>query len=410
MQSLYCKLVEVEIRHDYFQLPVTGTKYPADYDVSAFFEIVPSIETRQVLRDHRMVYKVTQTGIIVYAEAEFINAATGNATIVDINADLCLSFYWRLRDRRLINFTNYQLKENLRRIYYFSNRSSSQQGGILHLNHAIPPFGTTYPNETAYHLGDIVSQAGQTFEMIEMESPATNFPANASKWQSINTAVINYVNPFDRLAWHSANFKHTRANSNPGEFITYQLLDADGQNVPLQLIQGTNISEGEYRAPSSAAEKVNHTLSLGHVKPGRYTLIISEIGGPTIIEFYLLNTSEEPDLFAVSEFFISGVAAPFQIVQKNAVVNRWILDNPVKRFLVRFRPRLTRWKYLKQDQTLFHQAPDPRPLTKTFSNYSIVVGGNTVHLPDPGVDPIFPEVDTTTALLKNIYSQIFLIN
>jgi hypothetical protein len=411
MQSLYRTLLEVEIRHDYFQLLVAGTKYPDDYDISAFVEIVPSIQTSRIMKDHRMRFKGTKTGFTIYAETEFISVVTGHATLVDLEPDLYLSFYWRLHDHRLVNYTNLQLKEPVKKIYYFSNRSASQQGGIRYLNQAIPPFGTTYPGETtAYHLGDIVSQGGQTFELIEMESPTVNFPGNITKWKSINPVVTNYVNPFDRLTRQSSKYQHERLNNNPGEFITYDLTDVDGNFVPLQNIPGTSLSQSDYRAPVSATDKVNHTLDLDHVDPGKYTLTINEIGGPTIISFYLQDEISEPDLFAVSEFFVSGSTLPFQFITKNVAINRWILDDPGKLFLLRFRPRLTRWKYLKQDQTLFHQAPDPRPLTKTYSDYSIVVGPNTIHLPDPPVDPIIPEIDVGTKLLKNIYSQIFLIN
>src|SRR6185503_12594951 len=135
---------------------------------------------------------------------------------------------------------------------------------------------------------------------------------------------------------------------------------------------------------------------------------IAEGGGTTTLSFFVLNTTVQPDLFAVSEFFVSGAAAPFRFVTKNIALNRWILDNPAKNFLARFRNRLTRWRYLQQDQTLFHQAPAPRPLTQTFSGYTIVVGGNTINLPDPAIDPIIPEIDVPTNFLKNIFSQIFL--
>ena len=410
MQSLYRKLLEVEIRHDYFQLPTPGTNYPADYDISAIIEIVPSMKTAKLMRDHRLLFKQTRTGFTIYAAAEFINSGTGYATIIDADSDVWLSFYWMLRDSRFVNYTNHRLNEKDKKIYYFSNRTGSQLGTITYLNHAIPAFGVTYPNETAYHLGDIVSEGGQTYEMIDMESPAINFTANASKWQSINPAVINYVNPFDRMKWQSTQFHHQRTNTNPGEFITYSLSDVNGSAVILQSIPGTNISQSEYRAPLLSADPVSHTLSLDHIDPGFYTLAINETGGPTSLSFYLLNETIQPELFAVSEFFMSGTSAPFQIITHNTGINRWILDDPAKIFLVRFRNRLTRWKYLKQDQTLFHQAPVPRPLTKTFSNYSIIVGPNTINLPDPAVDPILPEVDIPSKLLKNIYSTIFLNN
>src|SRR5436190_74874 len=408
MQSVYRRLFEVEIRHDYFQLPGPGTQYPETYNIADYISIIPSVETLQKMRDHKMICKTTATGFIVYVQAEFINTATGYATLVDIDPDLVLSFYWILTDRRFINYTNHRLREKDQRIYYFSNRSASQLGGITYLNQAIPAFGTTYPGETAYHLGVIVSQGGQSFEMIDTESPAINFPANVAKWQSINAAVIHYVNPFDRLPWQSVFYHHKRSNTTPGEFIFYKLIDVNGVPVDLGFITGTNLPQEEYRAPLNASDDVDNTLNFSHVAPGTYTLQIAEGGGTTNSTFYLLNKTVQPDLFAVSELFVSGAALPFRFVTKNIALGRWILDNPAKKFLTRFRNRLTRWRYLRQDQTIFHQAPTPRPLTQTFSNYTIVVGPNTINLPDPSVDPILPEIDVPTNFLKNIYSQIFL--
>ncbi|MDP4262890.1 MAG: hypothetical protein Q8941_10190 [Bacteroidota bacterium] len=408
MQAVYRKLLEAEIRHDYFQLPVPGTHYPEDYNITDYISVNPSVETLKLMRDHKMIFKTTATGFTVYVQAEFISTAIGYATLVDVDPGLSLSFYWSLLDHRFVNYTNQRLRENEENIYYFSNRTASQQGGTRYLNQAIPAFGVTYPGEIAYHLGDIVSQGGQTFEMTDIESPAINFPANAAKWQSINAVVINYVNPFDRLPWQSVYYRHKRPNSSPGEFITYTMLNAEGIAVDLGFITGTNLPQSDYRAPLNAGDDVDNTLSFAHIKPGRYTLQITEGGGITALSFYLLNTTIQPGLFAVSEFFVSGAAAPFQFVTKNAALKRWILDDPAKNFLVRFRNRLTRWKYLRQDQSLFHQSPTPRPLTQAFSNYTIIVGGNTINLPDPSVDPIIPEIDVPTNLLKNIYSQIFL--
>jgi hypothetical protein len=136
---------------------------------------------------------------------------------------------------------------------------------------------------------------------------------------------------------------------------------------------------------------------------------INESGGITRKIFYLLDPMIMPELFAVSEFFVSGAALPFQFSVEDPVLKRWVLDNPPKKFRVHFRNRLTRWKYLKQDQTLFHQAPAPRPLTQIYSGYQIpVAGGGTLDLPDPPVNPILPELETATNLIKNIYSNIFI--
>ncbi len=407
MRSLYRKLLEVEIRHDYFLLPAAGTNYTGDFDISALIDISPSLETAKLMRDHKMIFKTTRTGFTIHVQAEAISTAPVYATLIDIDPAMSLSFYWTLRDKRFINFTNHRLIETGKKIYYFSNRSGSLEGGVTYLNNAIPSFGTPYPGETDYHLGDIIRQGGQTLELIEMLASTIGF--TATQWQTINTAITNYINPADRLTPQSVFYHHRRANISPGEFISYNILNADAVPVDLGFVNGTSLPQSEYRAPLNAADNVNNTLNLSHLKSGKYSIQIAELGGTTTETFYLLDSSIQPELFAVSEFFISVATLPFQFVTKNAGIKRWIVDDPAKVFLLRFRNRLTKWRYLNQDQSLFHQAPTPRPLTKTFSNYSIVVGGSTINLPDPSVDPVFPEIDGATALLKNIHSQIFLI-
>ena len=406
MQSVYRKLLEVEIRHDYFLLPGPVEKYPASYDISKVIDIMPSDQTSKIMRDHKMVWKATATGIIIFIQAELISTAIGYATIVDIDPGISLSFYWSLKDLRFVNFTNNRLIEETKKIYYFSNRTASQAGTVIYLNKAIPAFGTTYLGEALYHLGDIVKEAGETHEMIEKDAPVIGFPGLPPRWQRINTSVVNYVNPGDRLPWQSPRFHHQRPNTSPGEFITYKLLDADGLPVDLGYIQGTDRPQNVYRTSIISSEAVDHTIDLSHLDPGKYSMQINELGAVTIQPFYLQDPVIMPNLFAVSEFFVT--ALPFQFITENIALNRWILDDPNKKFMVRFRNRLTRWKYLNQDQTLFHQAPAPRPLTQTYSGYQIPVPGGTLNLPDPGVDPIHPDPEPVTNLIRNIYSQIFL--
>ena len=408
MQSLYRKLLEVEIRHDYYLLPGPTEKYPASYDISQVIEITPSAQTSKIMRDHKMVWRPTATGFIIFIQAEFVSTPVGYATSVNIDPGIALSFCWSLKDRLFLNFTNHRLIEEKKKIYYFSNRTASQIGTSIYLNKAIPVFGTTYLGETLYHLGDIVSEAGETHEMIDKEAPIVGFPGIPSKWQRINTSVVNYVNPGDRLRWQTPRFHHQRPNTSPGEFITYKLLDADGQPVDLGFIQGTDQPQNIYRTSMIGSEAVDHTMDLSHIEPGKYSMEINEMGALTVDSFYLMDPMSMPSLFAVSDFFVTGAALPFQFITENAALNRWVLDDPNKKFIVRFRNRLTRWKYLNQDQTLFHQVPAPRPLTQTYSAYQIAIPGGMLNLPDPGIDPIHPDPEPVTNLIRNIYSQIFL--
>lgn len=409
MQIVYRKLFEVEIRHDYFILPGVVEKYATDYKVSRLFSIQPSPDTARLMQDYKMIFRSTASGFVILINAEFINSAAVFVSSIDLMNELSFTFYWTLNDPYVLNYTNQRILEQRKKIYYFSNRTGSVEGTVSYLNKAIPAFGTTYPGDPLYRLGDMVSEGGATYELIEKESPVINFPANVARWQKINNSIVNYVNPDDRMSLQGSRYVHERINSNPGEFITARLLDINSQVVPLGLIPGTNQPQSEYRAPLQGNDPVNFILDFSRLNAGLYTLEINENSGITQKSFYLIDPQLKNDLFGVSSFFVSGTAVPFRFIKEDPVLKSWVLDDPHKKFSIRFRNRLTRWKYLNQDETVFNQPPAPRPLTKTFSGYTVPgPGGTTINLPDPGVNKIYPELEVSTNLIKNIYSNIFL--
>ncbi|MEI9921430.1 MAG: hypothetical protein WDO14_21985 [Bacteroidota bacterium] len=403
MKLVYKKLFEVEIKHDYFLLP--SEKYPLDYDISKTIGIAPTTGTEQLMKDYKIVFRETNTGFAVYIAAEQVGP-TSYASVIDSDPKLVLSFKWTLANPHFLNFTNQRLKESDRNIYYFSNRSASQANGINYLSKTLTPSSSTYFGEPSYRLGDIISYNNETYELIEKDSPVNPFPANALKWVKLSTSVVNYVNPSDRLHWCTDFFRHERNNTIPGETIRYKLLNVDGNVVDLGVTVGTDQPQSEYRTPVAASDRVNNSVDLQHIPAGKYTMQINESAGISNDEFYLSHRSEATRLIGVSDLFVTGAAAPFQFISQDPATLRWILSPTPLKFLVRFHNRLTRWRYLKQDGTVFHQSPDPRPLTRRYSEYEIAVAAGTLKLPDPSVDSIIPEVDAD--LVKNIYSEIIL--
>jgi hypothetical protein len=409
MQVLYRKIFEVEINHDYFLLPGGIEKYSSDYSVATIFSIRPSPDTIRLLRDLQMIFRTTASGFVLLIKSQFIKSTNVYISSVDFTADLCFTFIWTLKDPYFLNYTNQRVSENDKKIYYFSNRNGSTVGTVNYLNRPVPSFGTTYLNEPLYRLGDIVKEGGATFELIEKESPVTNFPANAALWQKINTAEVNYVNPDDRLSLQGSRYVYARPNTNPGEFITARLLDANNHEVPLGSVTGTGLLQNEYRTSRDGGDPVNFILDFSRLNPGFYTLEMKEMSGITRKSFYLMDPMLQNDLYGVSSFFVSGTALPFRFISEDPASKRWKLDDPPKKFTIRFRNRLTRWKYLNQDESLFNQPPAPRPLTRSFSGYTVPgPAGTTINLPDPEVSHIYPELEGSTGLIKNIYSKIFL--
>jgi hypothetical protein len=297
--------------------------------------------------------------------------------------------------------------EEKNNIYYFSNLETSVLGSELYLNNGIPPFGTTYFDEPAYRLGDLIRRTSKTFELAEKEASKTTF---TGKWQEVNSAVVHYVNPTSRIRWQFPRFEHKRANTTPGELITFTLRDVNNQPVPLGLIPGTSTPQHLHTTSANAAEPVDYALDLSHVESGKYTLEINETTGLSKRQFYLLDPLTVPDVFGVSVFYLNGAPAAFQFVVKDAPTQRWLISDPHKTFIIRFKNRLTNWNYMKQDQTVFHQPVNLRPLSKYYTAYQLNIAGTMTNMPDPAVDLIEPDIEASTKLVKNIYSKIYLTN
>ena len=409
MQIAYRILFEVEIRHDYFLLNAVATTYTTDYDIRNIFLIVPSEETAAVMRDHKMIFRNTAKGFVVLVSAELVTAPNVFATIIDFSSDMCFSFYWQLLDPYFENYTNRRVIEKSKQIYYFGNREGNVVNAIPYLNAAIVPFGTTYLSEPLYRHGDIISQGGQTFEMIDKDAPIINFPGNLAKWQLINSSIINYVNPASRITWQPPRFEYKKPNTIPGEMIMANLFDTNNQPVDLGTIPLTNQPQNIYRSSFSTLDPVSFVIDLSAFSAGKYRMDIVESSGTTPQRFYLLDPLIKPNLYGVSEFFVTALSAPFRFITEDPLSHRWILDPTPKKFQIRFLNRLTRWQYLKQDLTIFDQPLTPRPLTKIYSGYNIPgPGGTTIHLPDPSAATIVPDLDASTRLVKNIFSKIFL--
>ena len=211
------------------------------------------------------------------------------------------------------------------------------------------------------------------------------------------------------ITWQGSRWTWQRPNIHPGEFIVADLFDVNGLPVNTGVIMGTHTPQNEYRSSMNPAEDLNFVMDLGRIRPGLYRMDIHESSGLTQQTFYLMDRQALPGLYGVSEFFVSGAAAPLTFTVQDPVSKRWELDDPEKSFMIRFPNRLTRWKYLNQDLTVFNEPPTPRPLTQFYSAYSVPgPGGSTLNLPDPKVNQILPDLEPVTNLVKNIFSNIFL--
>jgi hypothetical protein len=403
MQIIYRNIFEVQWHHDYFLVPGPVIKYPGIYDVRRLVSIWPDDRTQRLMQQYRMVFRNTARGFAVMAEVTEVSPGS-YALHIDPEPNDRFSFCWSLNDPLFVNYTNCRVNEPSASLYYLSNRTGTSIGAVAYLNKAVPAFGTAYPGQTSYWLGDTMVMGGKVYEAIEEDVPLVNYAANAAKWKQINSAVVNYINPGDRLLQQGTRFTYTRPNTLPGEWITWQLFDCN--NNPVQFTGTT-----AYRTSMKASEQVAITLDLGWLEQGAYRMVIQQQPAPAQLSFYYYNQLGRPPIAGVCECFINGASPAFTFCKKDPATQKWIIDTPNKTFMIRFRNRLTHWQYLRQDQSIFDQPPDPRPLTWFYSGYTVPGPmGSTIPMPDPTPARIVPEINPVTHLVKNIYSKIYLAN
>ncbi|MBN2709975.1 MAG: hypothetical protein JXR46_13115, partial [Calditrichaceae bacterium] len=123
----YKPLFTVNILHQYFlnkgnddfftMTEEEKNKQLADYDVSNFMRITPTAESYQVLKNHRMVFKVVNTGFVVWVE---VSEDQDTVPLIPLHNSLELTFLLTLLDHTFINFTKLDAS-NTGKLYFFSN-------------------------------------------------------------------------------------------------------------------------------------------------------------------------------------------------------------------------------------------------------------------------------------------------
>lgn len=414
----YKKLVEVVIRHDYYLPPGNpAAEWPDNYTILNDLEIIPSPECARALKNARMVFRTSALGFQLFIQVE----KQGNDYIafIPVEQDVKWTFYLRLRNPFWGNFTNQRLKETQpfqeakSNLYYFNNLSGTAEGINLFLSRALPTYQSTYPGDSSYLLGDLILRANnnkKVFEAIE-NGIAPNSPFVAAKWQDTGFSAIHFVNPNDRIASQPPAFVYTRPNTQPGETVQFSLKDIRNQTVELGNIPGTDQNQGTYTTPTNPNDPVRNGLSFQHLPPGKYSLAIST---PSTSEpdrvFYLLDPLRDQNIFGIIELFAGNVAAGFELFNF-AVPSKPVVKEKI--YQIRFKNRMTKWRYLKQNNNLFHESPY-QPLTEYPSKYKITVTipgptptNEDIFLPDPNASSLAPETNTQGKII-NIKSIIYL--
>lgn len=124
----YKELFQVNIFHRYFldkglddfdSLSEEDQQKQLDnYNLQASVKIIPSIETRQKLNGHHLVFKVKSSGFTVWAKVEENDAGT---PFILLDDHVNFTFLLQLKDPLFYNYTDLKMA-NAGKLYYLSNR------------------------------------------------------------------------------------------------------------------------------------------------------------------------------------------------------------------------------------------------------------------------------------------------
>ncbi|MEM7510097.1 MAG: hypothetical protein AAF388_04130 [Bacteroidota bacterium] len=299
----------------------------------------------------------------------------------------------------------------------------------------------TYPalddGETAYETGDIVDSGANTPNSILFEAKTNIFTPGGNLGSNDNRFIpiphnTQYVSSLDRVKWQGTSYRYEQENLSPEETIIFELLDSDGQGVPLGNIPNTGEGQGLFISPKDSNDEVRHYINLRGIPSGRYTMNITPDSSPPSSEsFFLLDSMVQQDLLGVIDIQTSMSNSDYQFIRyaNQAGIRESIIED--KTYTVRFKNRTTIWKYFNQQmEELTYQENDEGAVTKHFRPrigirkqfYPDKFNSDTIYelnnpidtgdldlVPDAQVSAIFPVKDNSNpAYIKAIYSEIYL--
>jgi len=420
-------LFSTQLIHEYY-LPRESSLYlgiPADqqqrimdtqqnkYKVSRDFFISPTKDCRNLLDNHRLIFKQNNFGFSLACQVTGMGDGTF-APLVPLNKPFSLRFAVSLENRQMINMSNIRLEKETKNkdrfMYYFSNRADNQQGsGPLYLSRTVPDFDASY----AYEAGEIVISLTDPANPVMLEAIENNGPGafNTSKWFSIYPdldPLPQFVTKEDRIVLRPAIFKHN-VESAAKENLSFLLYNYTGEH--LQTIHFTTTEPGTTLTECE--------LRLSGFPSAYYILEVRDDTGTVIPElgltFFMDDVLYLQRPFALIECFFEpdGSLNSYRwLDQYNE--NRLLSPN----YTIHWKNRSTFWRYYYASAPSFASSQvevyeltpgnpvdtilvstQPLGLTQFSRRIEIDMGGDTFFLPNPEVASIFPDG-------SRIYSEI----
>jgi hypothetical protein len=340
------------------------------YDISSFFDIVPTTNSRLILRNNKLIFKKQPDGFSVITA---LDAGDNTKSFYSLN-DINLTFLLVQKNPYFYNATALPLSGNNNQIYYFSNRAGLQ--GV-----SFPSLSLNYPAYAAgndYEMGSLVIFGGNVYEAIEtIVNSSTNPDQPNSGWETITNE--HYANITDRISLYHQFIPFTLPSS--GLNVTLQLTDVLGN-----IVQTTS--------DNSVDGILERRLNVQKLFSGRYTLVITNNADLSIIhtqQLYLLNEMYRDPIFGIIEISGDTSLGSYRLTDNLRNLN-------VPDFRLSFKNRSTVWRYINAANRSVILETGANPNT-SIGFIPVVINGS--EQPNPSINVIKPETD-------KIVSEIFI--
>ncbi|MFW5663401.1 MAG: hypothetical protein ACOCYD_00025 [bacterium] len=394
-QSEFAKLFEVKILHHFFlnkgqanfaQLPEEEQEEILQkYDTRHIFQITPTPETLKALNGHKYIFRTTAEGLFVGLQVERNNdVVTPLITPAD---DLQLTFLITIKDGGFMNYTALPLDRSPGKAYLFMNTAQNAPKSFPHLT-TVPP---VFENGKTYFPGDMLSDNESAISTLYTALQKTGTTPGTQPWWLAETAENQ-----TQLYYANVNDLFPVVN----DFLTYRVSEQDLEpSITLTNAQGEELDfthtylPGTYRMAQMDLRQFPGGMYNAHFHSA------SPVYDQTL-KFFLVKQQEIP-------FGIIHISAKSDSANYDLLSDEGNLRSPV--FEIRFRNRMTHWRYVGKKFNLQSFTGSPLPLTRYgfIDNVSVkdIDGQDVEGLPNAGRTPIKTEAITHEAETR-YYSEI----
>lgn len=348
----YIKYVEVRLLHEYYLDSDSNPEYFAlndatrtaildaklnndQYNIWDDLTIEPTLETLVTMTNNHIRFIKSKSGFMLAIRV--IADSNLNIPFVSISPNITFSFHIRTQNGYFSSFTNSRFSTNVPAKYYFTNADVDNALIYPSLSNPIADF---QPGQF-YEMGEVAVIGTSTMEALTRTND--NLPAH---WRSIGSVGI--VNESDRVLLPN-KFTYSfekESNSKQADFNLLTILGVVVKTISVtDLVRLNNVSLD--------FTQINNV----DIPAGRYFLQVNGDNGYTkLLSVYLNNSLYKKNDFGVIDISNNEGALPFNLLDATGLLKATL---PVLE--IRFKSRITYWRYLANNGIKFKTTPKTSP-------------------------------------------------